>query len=56
MNINDPRSLTGTYSRGKNVYNGASRAPNPRGKNQYLSKLAKIRRINMAKRSNNGMV
>lgn len=42
-NINDPKSLTGIYARGKTRYVNGS--PNPSGKNQYLSKLAKIRRL-----------
>ena len=46
-NINDPRSLTGVYARGKARYPKGS--PNPNGKNQYLSKLAKIRRLRMKK-------
>lgn len=54
MNIQDLRSLTGTYLRGKNVYNGASRTPNPRGNNQHLSKIAKMRRLKMMKRGQGG--
>jgi len=50
---NDLRSLTGIYLRGKNVYNGASRTPNPTGKNQHLSKLAKLRRLRMRKNGRN---
>lgn len=52
MNINDPRSLTGMYARGKNVYNGTSRTPNPKGNNQHLSQLAKLRRLRMKKNGN----
>lgn len=48
MNINDPRSLTGIYARGK----AGGTAPNPNGKNQYkfdLQKAAKLRRKKLNK-------
>lgn len=35
VNINDPRSSKGIYSRGKNLYNGVSSTPNPTGQNQW---------------------
>lgn len=50
MSINDPRSLTGIYARGKNLYNGTSTTPNPKGKNQYgfnVRRAAKLKRKRM---------
>jgi hypothetical protein len=47
QNINDPRSTTGRYLRGNNVYGGGGTSPNPVGKNQYptdLAAAAKLRR------------
>ena len=47
MNTNDPRSLTGIYARGKNVYNGTASSPNPTGTNQFKfdpQRAAKLRR------------
>ena len=47
MNIHDPRSKQGIYSRGTNNYNGVSKTPNPVGLNQHKfnpQKAAKLRR------------
>lgn len=47
---NDMRSTIGRYLRGNNVYGkGSGKSPNPSGNNQYLSKLAKKRRMMMKK-------
>ena len=48
MNINDARSLTGIYARGKTRYVQGS--PNPNGNNQHgfnIQKAAKLRRKKM---------
>ena len=55
MNIHDPRSKQGIYSRGTNNYNGVSKTPNPVGLNQHKfnpQKAAKLRKKHQAKKIN----
>ena len=45
---NDMRGKSGTLLRGNNVYNGTSRAPNPRGKNQHNQSINNLAKKRMA--------